>query len=104
MPPKPKVQFHDVNPFLQNLRNFLLGRKHTLALRFQDTIATRSPPPPILPDGPAHKLSANYYYTRDPRREVSPPEVIAPIPSQLEAGQKASTVKKITPGNTYLWD
>lgn len=102
MPP-PKVQIHDVNPFLQTIRNFLLGRKHTLALRFQEAIATRSPPPPILPDGPSHKLSGNYYFTRDARREVSPPEVVAPIPKQIAAGE-TSPVKRITPGKIYKWD
>lgn len=103
MPPKPKVQIHDVNPFLQAVRNFLLGRKHTLALRFQDTLATRSPPPPVLPDGPAHKLNDNYYYTRDARREVLPPEVIAPSPKQIE-GSGETTLKRITPGKVYNWD
>ncbi|CAH1117961.1 unnamed protein product [Phaedon cochleariae] len=101
----PKVQFHhDVNPFIQTIRNFLLGRKHTLALRFQDTLATRSPPPPVLPEGPAHRLNTNYYYNRDARREVSPPELIAPIPKQLEATDKAGALKRITPGNLYRWD
>ncbi|XP_050296833.1 NADH dehydrogenase [ubiquinone] 1 alpha subcomplex subunit 7-like [Anthonomus grandis grandis] len=102
MPPKPKVQIHDVNPFLQRVREFLLGRKHTLALRFQDFLATRSPPPPVLPDGATHKLSANYYFTRDGRREVKPPEVVA-VPKRI-AGDDASGVKKITPGKTYNWD
>ncbi|XP_030748125.1 NADH dehydrogenase [ubiquinone] 1 alpha subcomplex subunit 7-like [Sitophilus oryzae] len=103
MPPKPKVQFHDVNPFLQRVRAFLLGREHTLAVRFQDLLATRSPPPPVLPDGPAHKLSANYYFTRDARREVGPPEVISPLPKQIEASG-ATEVKRITPGKPYSWD
>lgn len=72
--------------------------------RFQDTIATRSPPPPVLPDGPAHKLASNYYYSRDARREVSPPEVIAPKPKQIEGGEKLDPCKRITPGNVYNWD
>ncbi|XP_019873299.1 NADH dehydrogenase [ubiquinone] 1 alpha subcomplex subunit 7 [Aethina tumida] len=100
----PKVNIHDVNPFLQLVRNFLLGRKHTLALRFQDTIATRSPPPPVLPDGPSHRLNANYYYTRDARREVQPPEVLAPKPKEIEAGAEGQSIKRITPGNVWKWD
>ncbi|XP_050512776.1 NADH dehydrogenase [ubiquinone] 1 alpha subcomplex subunit 7-like [Diabrotica virgifera virgifera] len=104
MPNVPKIRIHDVNPFMQTIRNFLLGRKHTLALRFQDALASRSPPPPVLPDGPAHKLNSNYYYSRDARREVSPPEVIAPNPKQIESGEKGETVKRITPGPIYRWD
>ncbi|KAG5889649.1 hypothetical protein JTB14_028927 [Gonioctena quinquepunctata] len=100
----PKVRINDVNPFFQSVRDFLLGRKHTLALRFQEKLASRSPPPPVLPEGPAHKLSENYYYTRDARREVSPPEVVAPLPMQLEAGQKANEMKRITPGKVHMWD
>ncbi|XP_066260642.1 NADH dehydrogenase [ubiquinone] 1 alpha subcomplex subunit 7-like [Euwallacea similis] len=103
MPPKPSVKFHDVNPFLQRVRDILLGRKHNLALRFQDLLATRSPPLPVLPDGPSHKLSANYYFTRDARREVQPPEVVAPIAKQLNAGTD-SEIKRITPGQLYKWD
>ncbi|XP_056636020.1 NADH dehydrogenase [ubiquinone] 1 alpha subcomplex subunit 7-like [Diorhabda sublineata] len=104
MPQPPKIRMHDVNPFLQTIREFLLGRKHTLALRFQDILATRSPPPPVLPDGPAHKLHSNYYFKRDARREVSPPEVIAPKAKQIEAGDKTTSVKRITPGPVYRWD
>lgn len=97
-----RVEVRDVSPFLQALRNFLLGRKHTKALRFPQDVATRSPPLPDLPDGPAHQLSDNYYYTRDARREVAPPEVIATGSKQVTAGE--STVKQVTPGKVFLWD
>ena len=33
----------------------------------------RSPPPPNLPGGQAHKLAFNYYCDRDLRRDVKPP-------------------------------
>ncbi|XP_060526225.1 NADH dehydrogenase [ubiquinone] 1 alpha subcomplex subunit 7-like [Cylas formicarius] len=102
MPPRPKIQHHDVSPFLQNLREILLGRKHTKALRFQDLLSTRDPPPPVLPDGPAHRLNNNYYFTRDPRREVTPPEVIVPSPKQIQERGEGRTL--ITPGKLWNWD
>lgn len=98
----------DVSPILQAIRNFLLGRKHITALRFQQDISPRTMPPPELPEGPHHKLSANYYYARDARREVEPPLVIAgpeAVPS-LAAPAK-DTPKQITattPGPSYAWD
>lgn len=98
----------EVSPFLQKIRDFLLGRHHTLALRFQDEVATRSPPLPNLPDGPAHRLSANYYYTRDARRDVCPPELVAPEQKLLESVEGAVATKKPakerTPGRVYHWD
>lgn len=41
------------------------------------TGSCRSPPPPNLPGGEAHKLAFNYYYTRDGRRDVQPPTVLS---------------------------
>ena len=48
-------------------------------MRFPDSqaAAPRSQPPPELPEGSLHKLSANYFFTRDARREVMPPTVLA---------------------------
>ncbi|KAJ3633453.1 hypothetical protein MTP99_010403 [Tenebrio molitor] len=97
----------DVSPFLKTCRDFLLGRSHTLAVRFQDDLATRSPPLPDLPDGPSHCLSENYYCGRDARREVAPPEVIMPEQKLIDAGessQGAQRPQRRTPGQVYHWD
>ncbi len=40
-------------------------------------MSSRSPPPPSLPEGPAHRLANNYYVSRDDRRRVTPPEVLS---------------------------
>ncbi|KAL9878104.1 NADH dehydrogenase (ubiquinone) B14.5 A subunit isoform 1-T2 [Glossina fuscipes fuscipes] len=96
----------DIAPFLQRLRAFLLGREHTVALRFEDGVADRTQPPPDVPGGPAHILSANYYCVRDPRRDVMPP--IDLVQQKLLATgkdtAKSSGTKLPTPGAVYAWD
>ncbi|XP_055923194.1 NADH dehydrogenase [ubiquinone] 1 alpha subcomplex subunit 7 [Eupeodes corollae] len=95
----------DVAPFLQRLRAFLLGREHTVAVRFEDGLADRTQPPPDVPGGPAHILSANYYCNRDPRREVAPP--IDLVKQSLIAGGESgskTSAKLPTPGKVYQWD
>lgn len=62
---------------LQRVREFLLGRKLKIALRFQDGLAERPGPEANLPEGPAHKVAFNYYYARDARREVTFPTMLA---------------------------
>jgi len=60
------------------LRACLLGKNYycqvTITLHMY---CIRSLPPANLPDGPAHKLAANYYYTRDYRRDMAPPMVVS---------------------------
>lgn len=63
----------DVNPIIQKFRQFLLGRKHTHGVRFQDEMSARTQCPPCLPDGPSGKLSKNFYWKRNARGSVAPP-------------------------------
>ncbi|CAD7087177.1 unnamed protein product [Hermetia illucens] len=98
----------DIAPFLSGLRNFLLGRSHNLALRFEDGLANRTQPQPILPDGPSHELSANYYFNRDARRLVAPPlDVTHHKLLESTAGAKglpAGTASLPTPGKIHNFD
>ncbi|EDW62884.1 NADH dehydrogenase [ubiquinone] 1 alpha subcomplex subunit 7 [Drosophila virilis] len=97
----------DIAPFLQRVRAFLLGREHTVALRFEDALADRTQPQPELPDGPSHILSANYYCTRDGRHEVQPPIDLVQQQKLLDATGDAAPKAKAklpTPGKVYAWD
>ncbi|XP_004933732.1 NADH dehydrogenase [ubiquinone] 1 alpha subcomplex subunit 7 [Bombyx mori] len=104
---KAKVPLRDISPALQAFRNFLLGRKHTNALRFEPLVSARTQPPPEIPDGPSHKHAHNYYYTRDARREVAPPidvtKELLSASSDKGAPKQAANVRP-TPGHLYAWD
>ncbi|XP_064106626.1 NADH dehydrogenase [ubiquinone] 1 alpha subcomplex subunit 7-like [Macrobrachium nipponense] len=108
----PKVNHRDVSPLLRAIRQFLLGREHTNALRQPEAMSCRTQPPPNLPHGVSYGLSANYYYMRDGRRAVIPDQTLAVNsssgPTQLlssgeeEAGAVTVAVKKPkTPGTNY---
>ncbi|XP_034475904.1 uncharacterized protein LOC117782917 [Drosophila innubila] len=69
MPPKHR----DISPFLQFLRDFLLGRKHVTSHRYADTLSPRSLPAPTPPESSMNRISGNAYYLRDARSQVKPP-------------------------------
>ncbi|XP_044740406.1 NADH dehydrogenase [ubiquinone] 1 alpha subcomplex subunit 7-like [Chrysoperla carnea] len=97
------ISIRDVSGMVKLLREFLLGRKYTNALRFPPFVATRSPPLPEIPDGPSHKLSDNYYFTRDGRREIKPPGVIY-SQNLLGSGESSVAAKLPRPGKVHIWD
>lgn len=72
------------------LRRFLVGRDLVLAHRTTDVASTRSPAQPHLPDGPAHQLDKNYYYSRDLRRSVFSPSIVASNLNQLASHEDSS--------------
>ncbi|CAH2052017.1 unnamed protein product, partial [Iphiclides podalirius] len=102
-----KVNFRDISPALQTFRDFLLGRNHKKALRFQPLLSARTQPQPELPDGVSHKHAHNYYYTRDGRREVAPPMDLTK--QLLTDGAEKGTPREATisiprPGKVHQWD
>ncbi|CAD6207906.1 GSCOCG00003163001-RA-CDS [Cotesia congregata] len=99
-----KIPHRDVGPTVQLIRRLIRGRKFVPHLRFADELASRTQPPPSIPGGPFHKTSKVYYYTRDARRLVTPPEVLATAKMLTAGGSdvaKREPVKPVTPNKVY---
>ncbi|XP_075219780.1 NADH dehydrogenase [ubiquinone] 1 alpha subcomplex subunit 7-like [Lycorma delicatula] len=92
-----KVAPRSVSPIIAKIRDFLLARKSVDHNRFADNLAPRTQPPPNLPDGSAHKLSDNYYYIRDVRREVKPSLLLAENTKIKKIGPSSAANKVLPP-------
>ena len=109
---KVAAEYRHVSPILVKLRHLLLGRQDNNPLRFYDQVCDRPGPEANLPDGPSHKLHDNYYFTRDGRREVELPKVLADATKvkALSAGDASDSgtavtarVKSKTPGALFRY-
>lgn len=68
---------------LHSMLLMIVQRKWVQQLRWQDDLSPKDQPQPELPDGPAHRLSQNFYHLRDNRRKYLPDIVIAPQQKRL---------------------
>ncbi len=97
-----------ISPALQKFRDFMLGRALVNPVRFPQEVSARSGQEANLPEGPAHKGAENYYFTRDARREVARPRMLADNTRSkaLASGQEVEGSNKVerkwrTPGAVY---
>lgn len=98
----------DINNTLKIFRNFLLGRKHNTAHRFEETMSSRDYPPLCSKSFQTKKLSSNFYYQRNPRQEVDKPKIIKDEKNQIIDRIPIKTSSRHfgipTPGKVYQWD
>ncbi|XP_064386830.1 NADH dehydrogenase [ubiquinone] 1 alpha subcomplex subunit 7-like [Halichondria panicea] len=79
--------------FITWFRSALMGRPlepHPWT-RTTAVMSSRSPPPPKIPEGPAHRLANNYYVSRDDRRRVTPPQVLSTHKQLREGSDQLSS-------------
>jgi len=101
----------NVTPIISWIRNTLSGRKLKSVHRFDGEMSPRSPPLPVLPEGPSHQLAQNWYCDRDGRRKAEPPMNAfqrKALPSGTEAPAKdapavAAKASPPKPGFGYDW-
>ncbi|PAA85810.1 hypothetical protein BOX15_Mlig025635g2 [Macrostomum lignano] len=102
-----------LTPLMRKLRDFIYQREYNNALRYADQQTARNVQPIDPPGGVSHKLSSNYYCTRDGRRFSQPPEIVF--------ANSGSAIKQLTaatggsgslpqqglppaPGRQFNWD
>ncbi|XP_078487934.1 NADH dehydrogenase [ubiquinone] 1 alpha subcomplex subunit 7-like isoform X2 [Ciona intestinalis] len=97
-------------PIISMLTKYLGVRRNKMWLRYKEDMSPRTIPKPNLPPGSNSKLSGNYYYTRDARREMAPPVVLAEntsarlAPGVSDSSSVESTQTNLpTPGFSTKW-
>ncbi|CAF0994997.1 unnamed protein product [Didymodactylos carnosus] len=77
---------NDKRLLLIMMNDFQQQREVVSSMRWEFEWSKRTQPLPKLPEGFAHKLSKNYYYDRDARRLVTPPQVLFTAHQMLTTG------------------
>jgi len=83
-----------------------MGKTLKVPLRYPYDQVSRTQPLPNIPDGPAHKLSHNYYCDRDLRRASKPPVILYGSQKLLqgssEEGEQGKLPASKTPGKVFI--
>lgn len=97
----------DINNILKLFRNFLLGRTHNTAHRFEDKVSPRNYPPLHPESFQTKKLSSNFYYQKNSRLEVDKPIIIKGKNQIIDRRPIDTSSRHFglpTPGKVYEWD